>query len=429
MSHPELLHALTGTSTDYDALIERAASARFVLIGEASHGTHEFYRERAVITQRLIAERGVTAVVVEGDWPDAYRANRFVRAVGSDHRPEEALADFRRFPAWMWRNAVVVDFLAWLRNWNDSLPAGGQKVGFYGLDLYSLHTSMDAVVSYLEKLDPQAADRARRRYACFDHFGPDPQVYAYETSLGGAEPCEREVVEQLLELQRRRFGWLDQLIDEDRQFCAEQNARLVTHAERYYRSAFRAGVGSWNLRDTHMADTLDVLTAHLDRTSGQTKVAVWAHNSHVGDARGTELGQSGELTLGQLVRQRHPGEALLVGFTTHSGTVTAANDWGDPASRKRVRTGLPGSWEELFHNTKVPRFLLWTSGLRDWRLERAIGVVYRPQTERQSHYFHSRLEQQFDAIIHIDETSAVLPLEATGLMEAEELPETYPWTV
>ena len=329
----------------------------------------------------------------------------------------------------MWRNAVVVDFLSWLRNWNDSLPAGGRTVGFYGLDLYSLHTSMDAVVSYLDTLDPEAADRARRRYACFDHFGSDPQVYAYETSLGGAEPCERQVVEQLLELQRRRFGRFDELIDEDRQFCAEQNARLVTNAERYYRSAFRAGAGSWNLRDTHMADTLDALTAHLDRTTGHTQVAVWAHNSHVGDARGTELGQSGELTLGQIVRERHPGEAFLVGCTTYSGTVTAANDWGDPASRKRVRAALPGSWEELFHNTEVPRFLLWTDGLGDWRLERAIGVVYRPQTERQSHYFHSRLQQQFDAIIHIDETTAVLPLEATGLTAAEELPETYPWTV
>ena len=421
---------LSGSPADYDDLVERAASARFVLLGEASHGTHEFYRERAEITRRLIVEGHVTAVAIEGDWPDAYRVNRFVRGLGADADADSALAGFRRFPTWMWRNVIVRDFVTWMRGWNDSLAAGSTKVGFYGLDLYSLHASMDAVVSYLATIDPAAAERARRRYACFDHFGPDPQTYAYETSLGGAEPCEPQVVEQLLELQRRRFGSFEHLSDNDRQFCAVQNARLVRNAERYYRSAFRAGASSWNLRDAHMAETLEALAAHLDPTGGGgDTVVVWAHNSHVGDARATELGAAGEFTLGQLVRERYPDQTLLVGFTTHSGTVTAADDWGDPPSRKTVRPALPDSWEERFHRTGVPRFLLWTGQLAGRRLERAIGVVYRPQTERQSHYFHSRLQEQFDVVIHLDETTAVVPLERWAEAPVDELFETYPWTV
>ncbi len=239
--------SVASTTNLPDPLLRRAAAARFVLLGEASHGTHEFYRERADITKRLIAGEGFTVVAVEADWPDAYRVNRFVRAASDDASPEEALADFRRFPAWMWRNTDVVEFVAWLREWNDALPPDEPKVGFYGLDLYSLHTSMEEVVAYLDDVDPEAASRARERYSCFDHFGPDPQVYAYETGLGGAEPCERQVVEQLLELRNATApdGWLD----EDAHFYAEQNARLVVKAEEYYRAVFRGGHASWNLRD------------------------------------------------------------------------------------------------------------------------------------------------------------------------------------
>jgi erythromycin esterase-like protein len=429
---PADIRPLTGTADDYDALVARAASRRLVLIGEASHGTHEFYRERAAITKRLIAEAGVTAVAVEGDWPDAYRVNRFVRGESDDESADEALSDFRRFPAWMWRNTDVIDFVTWLRDWNDALPPGAPTVGFYGLDLYSLRTSMEAVIDYLAEVDPGAATRARERYACFDHFDRDGQIYAYEAGIGGAEPCERQAVEVLVQLRNAaaELAARDGLLAEDHHFYAEQNARLVVDAEEYYRAAFRGGVESWNLRDRHMADTLDALVAHLERTRGATRVAVWAHNSHVGDARATQMGEAGEFNIGQLARERHGGQALLVGFTTYTGTVTAASDWGAPAERKRVRRALPGSWEELFHQADMPRFMIEPAGFfGERRLERAIGVIYRPETERFSHYFEARLADRFDAVIHIDETSAVEPLEPTSQWEAGELPETYPFAV
>jgi erythromycin esterase-like protein/predicted phosphoribosyltransferase len=428
---PQAVHAMRGELSDYDALIERATGARFVLIGEASHGTHEFYRERAEITKRLIVEAGFTAVAVEADWPDAYRVNRFVRGAGDDTSAEEALSDFRRFPVWMWRNTEVAEFVTLLREYNDALADTAAKVGFYGLDLYSLYTSMEAVVDYLEGVDPEAARRARERYACFDQFGRDPQVYAYEAGMAGAEPCEQQAVEQLLELRgvAAEIAGRDGALGADGHFFAEQNARLVVNAEEYYRAMFRAGKSSWNLRDRHMAETLEELFAHLDRTSGQAKIVVWAHNSHLGDQRATELAQAGQLNLGQLVRERHGDEALLVGFTTYAGTVTAASDWGGPAERKRVRRALPGSWEELLHERDLPRFWLDPASLPGRRLERAIGVVYRPETERISHYFHARLADQFDAVIHIDETHALEPLERASEWDTGELPETYPWGV
>jgi erythromycin esterase-like protein/predicted phosphoribosyltransferase len=420
---------LTGAASDYDPLVERGAQARFVLLGEASHGTHDFYRARAEISKRLIAEAGSTAVCVEADWPDASRVNCFVQGEGDDSTAEEALSDFRRFPVWMWRNTDVAEFVTWLREWNDALPPGAAKVGFYGLDLYSLHTSMEAVVEYLEDIDPDAARRARERYACFDHFGRDPQVYAYETGLGGAETCEQQAIEQLLELLEMSAGDVarrDGILEDDRRFRAEMNAWLVVDAERYYRAMFRGGIESWNLRDTHMTDTLDRVVAHLERTRGEAKAIVWEHNSHVGDARATELGQAGELNVGQLVRERHGAHAYLVGFTTYTGTVTAASDWGRPAERRLVRRALAGSWEELFHEHGAPAFLVDPSTVPGRRLERAIGVVYRPVTERISHYFHARLADQFDAVIHIDETTAVEPLERTSEWVAGELPETFP---
>jgi erythromycin esterase-like protein len=429
MTVADALQPLTGAAGDYDRLLERAAGVRFALLGEASHGTHDFYRERAEITKRLIVEHGFTAVAAEADWPDAYRVNLFVRGAGSDESPDEALADFRRFPAWMWRNTEVVEFVAWLREWNEALPPGAPKVGFYGLDLYSLHTSMEAVVAYLDDVDSDAAARARERYACFDHFGTDPQVYAYAAGIGDAEPCEQEVVDQLVELQNVAAASRDGLLDDDRHFFAEQNARLVVNAEEYYRSVFRGGAESWNLRDRHMAETLEELTAHLERTQGPAKAAVWGHNSHVGDARATELGERGELNIGQLVRQRHRRDSLTVGFTTYTGTVTAASDWGGPAERKRARPALAGSWEALFHEAGADRCLIDPARLGGRRLERAIGVIYRPETERLSHYFHARLADQFDAVIHLDETRAVEPLERTSEWERGELPETYPWAV
>jgi erythromycin esterase-like protein len=429
----EVAHPLTGAAGDYDPLLGFIGEARFVLIGEASHGTHEFYRERAQITKRLIKEKGFTAVAVEADWPDAYRVNSYVRGDDSGGGVE-ALAGFKRFPTWMWRNADVLDFVGWLQAHNDASPTGG-KVGFYGLDLYSLYSSMEAVLGYLDKVDPDAARRARYRYSCFEHFGEDTQAYGYAASFGLTESCEDEAVNQVLELQRRaaEFARRDGRVAEDEFFYAEQNARLVKNAEEYYRSMFRGRVSSWNLRDRHMAETLDALVAYLGRQEGIAKVVVWEHNSHIGDARATEMGQGGELNVGQLVREKYGREAVLVGFSTYSGTVTAASDWGAPAERKRVRPALAGSYEELFHRVGFPRFLLplrngreVLAALREPQLERAIGVIYRPETERLSHYFRARLPDQFDAVLHFDETRAVEPLERTATWNEGEAPETFP---
>jgi erythromycin esterase-like protein len=421
---------------DYDSLIELAGNSRFALLGEASHGTHDFYHTRAQITQRLIEGERFSAVAVEADWPDAYRVNRYVQSRGDDAEAVEALGSFQRFPTWMWRNTDVVEFIAWLREYNDALPEGTRKVGFYGLDLYSLHTSARAVLDFLDKVDPEAARRARYRYACFEHFGEDTQAYGYAASVGLSKSCEDEVVSQLVEMQKRaaELASRDGQEDPDAFFMAEQNARLVKNAERYYRAMFASRVESWNLRDRHMVETLDALVNHLGASSA--KIAVWAHNSHLGDARATQMGDSGELNVGQLVRQRYGKDALLVGFTTYTGTVTAASNWDAPAERKRVRPALAGSYEDLFHTTGIPSFLLklrgadWLSGvLRQQRLERAIGVIYLPESERVSHYFNARLADQFDAVIHMDQTRAVEPLERTAQWQAGELPETFPFAV
>ena len=431
----EAAHPLSGAIDDYNPLMELIGDASLVLIGEASHGTHEFYRERAQITKRLIKEKGFTAVAVEADWPDAYRVNRYVQGVGSDADAVEALEGFKRFPAWMWRNADVLDFVGWLRTYNDDLPASAMKAGLYGLDLYSLHTSMAAVLDYLERIDPEAAQRARARYACFDHFGKDEQAYGYATGLGLSESCEDEVVSQLLELYQNsaEYAWRDGRFTADEHFYATQNARLVMNAERYYRSMFRGGISSWNLRDAHMVETLESLQTFLATQKPRPKIVVWEHNSHLGDARATRMGQEGEWNVGQLVRERHGDDAILIGFTTFEGTVTAASNWDGPAERKRVRPALKNSYEALFHEVNIPRFLLTFRGtdhaaaaLREPLLERAIGVIYRPETERASHYFQARLSAQFDAVIHFDETRAVEPLEVTAEWKTGEVPETFP---
>jgi erythromycin esterase-like protein/adenine/guanine phosphoribosyltransferase-like PRPP-binding protein len=425
---------LTGEPSQYDALLEGIGDARVVLLGEATHGTHEFYRERAFITRRLIVEKGFAAVAVEADWPDTYRINRYVRGAGADEEVVDALGDFRRFPTWMWRNADVLDFVGWLRTHNEKQP-DDKRAGFYGLDLYSLRASMEAVLVYLDKIDPDGARRARRRYACFDQFGEDGQEYGYATRLGLHPSCEREAVAQLLELHRRRVDYASRngRVTPDEFFYAEQNARLVKNAEEYYRTMFGGRVESWNLRDRHMAETLRELVAFLDRTRPGARVVVWAHNSHLGDARATEMGARGELNVGQLAREEYRGRAVLVGFTTYTGTVTAATDWEGPAHRRHVRPALPGSYERLFHDAGIPRFLLplrtdleLASALGAPRLERAIGVLYLPETERASHYFHARLPEQFDYVLHFDETRAVEPLERTAYWTTGEVAETFP---
>ncbi|HEV7963450.1 MAG TPA: erythromycin esterase family protein [Actinoplanes sp.] len=423
-----------------DALFDLIGDAHFVLIGEASHGTHEFYDARARMTRRLIEERGFRAVAVEADWPDGYRVNRYVRGHGGDATAEESLRGFERFPTWMWRNTVLLDFVGWLREHNERSAGERAKAGFYGLDLYSLHRSIHEVITYLERIDPAAAARARERYSCFEHHdGDDGQAYGYAAAFGAGESCEEEVVEQLVDLQRHalQHARRDGLLAEDELFYVEQNARTVQNAEQYYRTMFGGRVSSWNLRDRHMAETLEALAAHLGRQGDDPpKIVVWEHNSHLGDARATESAARGEWNVGQLVRERYPGDCRLVGFTTYTGTVTAADDWGGPAERKGVRPALPGSVEELFHEVGQKAFMVpfahaprSAEALREALLERAIGVIYRPRTERQSHYFRARVADQFDAVIHIDETRALEPIERTARWEQGEFPETYPFAV
>jgi erythromycin esterase-like protein len=430
----EAAHPLTGSSSDYDHLLGFIGDARFVLLGEASHGTHEFYRERARITKRLIREKGFTAIAVEADWPDAYRVNRYVHGENADADAVEALSGFRRFPAWMWRNADILDFVGWLRTHNDSLEPE-RRVGFYGLDLYSMHASIEAVLTYLDKVDPDGARRARHRYACFDHFGEDAQAYGYAAGFGLTPTCESEVVAQLVDLQQRAIEYArrDGRVAAEHFFNAQQNAHVVRDAEQYYRTMFRGGVSSWNLRDQHMTETLEDLVEHLDRHPQPAKVVVWAHNSHLGDARATQMGHAGEWNVGQLVRQKYGKDCRLIGFSTYAGTVTAASNWDSPAERKQVRPARPDSYEGLFHQVGIPAFALTlepgthvTGGLSEPMLERAIGVVYLPESELTSHYFQARLSDQFDAIIHFDQTRAVEPLEPVAKRDIGEPAETFP---
>ncbi len=421
-------------AADDDTLVALLSSRRFALIGEASHGTHEFYLQRAELTKRLVIDHGLDAVAVEADWPDAHRVDRYVRGVSDDRNAEEALRGFRRFPHWMWRNTVVRDFVDWLREWNDVQPPD-RRVGFYGLDLYSLSASIEAVLVYLDDVDVEAAKRARARYGCFDHFREDAQAYGYSVAFDLAPGCEQAVVQQLVEMRGRSIEAIEREGHEsDALFDAEQNARLVRNAEAYYRAMFGRRVSSWNLRDRHMLETLEALDEHLGRQSGRApRIALWAHNSHLGDASATEMGQDGQWNVGQLARERYGEQrCTLVGFTTYEGSVTAASEWGATEQRKRVRPGLAGSFEALFHDAGPERFVVHPNEPRFARafaepmLERAIGVIYLPESERTSHYFHARLPAQFDAVLHLDVTTALEPLDPGAHWRVDEVPETFP---
>lgn len=422
-------------SNDWERLMVRTQGVQVVLLGEATHGTHEFYKLRAEITKRLIEEQGFNAVAIEADWPDAYEVNRYVREMDGAHSVLQSLSGFRRFPHWMWRNKDVVEFLDWLRNHNTQRDGPGRQTGFYGLDLYSLHDSMDAVLNYLGKVDPASARRMARWYGCFNNFGGNPRKYGYLTGMGLAPSCENDVVRALQDLRiRKEFYMLrNGGASAEEYFSAEMNAIVVRNAEQYYRTMLQADVSSWNLRDRHMMETLLSLMRHLNKQEGAAKVVVWAHNSHLGNAEATQMHEQGELNLGQLVRHHFGNQAFTVGFTTFQGTVTASSDWDGPAEQKTIRPALETSYENLFHLTGVPRFWLEFSQDQQMRelmcfprLERAIGVVYQPNTERRSHYQFARLGDQFDAVIHVDHTHAVEPLEKTLHWENGEVDETYP---
>lgn len=411
----------------FAAAFDRWADRRVVLLGEASHGTEEFYRARAAVTRRLVERHGFTIVAVEADWPDAAALDRYVR---DRPAPSGAPPPFRRFPTWMWRNTVVADLLGWMRTHNLGRPMEA-RAGFYGLDIYNLRDSMAAVLAYLETADPEAAAVARERYGCLTPWRNDPAVYGRAALGDSRRRCEKQALAQCREMLERSLA--ASLADSPALFDAAQNARLVAAAERYYRIMYDGGAESWNLRDTHMFETLERL---LDAGGPGAKAVVWAHNSHIGDARATEMGQlRGELNLGQLARQRFGEAAALIGFGTHEGTVAAASDWGGEMEVKTINPGLPASVERLFHRAGVGRGLLdlgpaLEAGLRrdlagPW-LERFIGVIYRPESERLSHYADVRLPDQFDGFVWFQRTRALTPLDGAP-PESGHVPDTWPF--
>jgi protein-L-isoaspartate(D-aspartate) O-methyltransferase len=408
-------------------LLERIGDAKVVLLGEASHGTSEFYRMRARITRELIVHRGFTIVAVEADWPDATWIDRYVR-----HAPTPPSSDrpFTRFPTWMWRNREVLEFVEWMREHNQSIADPAARAGFYGLDLYSLYGSIGAVLDYLDEVDPSAAQMARTRYGCLTAWANDPAAYGHAAVTERYRSCEGEVVSMLMELLNRRMEYVSR--DGTRFFDAAQNARLVANAERYYRVMYYGSAASWNLRDQHMFDTLSTVLAFH---GPEAKAVVWEHNSHIGDAAATEMSDRGEYNVGHLCRRYFQRAAYLVGFGTDSGTVAAATNWDEPMEIMRVRPAHPESYERICHETRVPAFLLSlryptrpevVDELAYPRLERAIGVVYRPDTELQSHYFGASLPRQFDEYVWLDRTTAVTPL---GGMPSGGVPDTYPFGV
>lgn len=408
----EAAHPVTGSERDYDPLMKSIGDARFVMLGEATHGTSEFYRERARITRRLIEEKGFDAIVLEADWTDVNRVNRYIQGEDKDKSAEQALSDFVRFPRWMWRNTDFRDFVSSLRTINTNSDSTN-RAHIYGMDLYGLSNSVKAIIDYLKQVDPDAARSARKRYDCFNRFREQPQVYGLEVVNKTTRSCQKDVQQQFDELQRTAISETNKT---DELFNALQNARVIKNAEAYYRTIYQRNISSWNLRDQHMAETLEAIASHHETKSGKpAKIVVWAHNSHQGDARMTERAQVGEHNVGQLIRQRYGNDSVLVGFTTYTGYVRAAREWGGYDERRKVRPALEGSYSALFHKTRIPNFLLILRGggkvsevLSSDRLERAIGVIYLPETERTSHYFHAKLSKQFDAVIHFDATTAVM---------------------
>jgi protein-L-isoaspartate(D-aspartate) O-methyltransferase len=411
-------------SADLEPLLRRIGNARIVLLGEATHGTSEFYRMRERISRELIERKEFSFIAIEGDWPDAARVDHYVRH--AEYSPSEWTA-FARFPVWMWRNQEVRDFVDWLRARNATVEPG-KRVAFHGLDLYSLYNSIHSVLNYLEDIDPRTAQVARQRYGCLTPWQSDPATYGHAALTGAYQSCEREVVTMLLDLMDKRRAYAEH--DGERFLDAVQNARLVANAERYYRIMYYGSRASWNLRDGHMFETLKTL---LNFHGPASKAIVWAHNSHVGDSAATEMSSRGEYNIGHLCRQEFGNATYSIGFGTNSGTVAAASDWDGPMEVKVVRPALSESYERLCHDTGTPRFLLrlrspipnvLANGLSTPRLERAIGVIYRPKTELESHYFQAVLPRQFDEYVWFDETEAVTPLTTDKL---EGLPDTYPF--
>ena len=430
-SLPELIYASSEhfadiDSVNLDALLDRIGDSRLVLLGEASHGTREFYDMRARISKELIEKKGFNIIAVEADWPDAASIDHFVR--GSGHDPLLENKPFTRFPTWMWANHSVAEFSHWLKTYNQQFNTADDAVGFYGLDLYSMYSSMDAVINYLQDVDPETAEIARLRYGCLMPWADDPSLYSRVALSSKYRECEFEVLAVLQDLLKKREHYTQ--ADGLRYFSSEQNARLVTNAERYYRTMYYAGNNSWNQRDEHMFETLKEILNHRGETS---KAIIWEHNSHIGDARATQMSARGEFNIGQRVRETFADSAYLIGFGTDHGTVAAASEWGGPMEVKQVQPSHIDSYERQCHDVETDNFLLPLRNpiqeevrkkLLVERLERAIGVIYRPETELQSHYFYASLPRQFDEYIWFDETRAVEPLTKET---AKGLADTFPF--
>ena len=409
-----------------DNLLERIGDSRLVLLGEASHGTAEFYEMRARITRELIEKKGFNIIAVEADWPDAAHIDHYIH--GSSPDPLLESKPFSRFPTWMWANHSVLEFTHWLKAHNEKIYSPEEETGFYGLDLYSMFSSMEAVLNYLEKVDPETAEVARLRYGCLMPWASDPAMYGQVAITRQYRECEKDVLDTLQNLMKKRVDY--SRADGEQFFNAEQNARLVANAERYYRTMYYAENNSWNQRDQHMFETLQSVLKFRGPTS---KAVIWEHNSHVGDARATQMSARGEFNIGQLVRQEYGDNAYLIGFGTDHGTVAAASEWGGPMEVKQVQPSHIDSYERVCHETMTDNFLLplrkplqeiTRKKLLAERLERAIGVIYRPETELQSHYFYASLPRQFDEYIWFDETRAVEPLTRET---TKELPDTFPF--
>jgi protein-L-isoaspartate(D-aspartate) O-methyltransferase len=409
-----------------DNLLQRIGESRLVLLGEASHGTAEFYDMRARITRELVEKKGFNIIAVEADWPDASHIDHYIH--GTSPGPMLESTAFSRFPTWMWANHSVLKFVRWLQEHNAKVANPAKRVGFYGLDLYSLHSSIEAVLGYLDEVDPETAEVARLRYGCLMPWANDPSMYAQLTITKQYRACEQDVLETLQDLLRKRVNY--SRADGARFFDAEQNARLIANAERYYRTMYYAENSSWNQRDQHMFETLLAVLAYR---GPHAKSIVWEHNSHIGDARATQMSARGEFNIGQLTRQKFPGSSYLIGFGTDHGTVAAASEWGGPMEVKQVQSSHMDSYERVCHEVETDCFLLpLTQPLKEItrdqllaeRLERAIGVIYRPETELQSHYFYASLPRQFDEYIWFDETRAVEPL---ARKSGEAMPDTFPF--
>jgi erythromycin esterase-like protein len=404
---------IRGEGSDHDTLISRASGARFVLLGESTHGTHEYFRERARISERLFRELGFGALVIEGDWSATYRVNRYVRGLGSDKSAAQALSGYRSFPRWIWRNTDFRDLVERIRAWNLSQPSE-RRVGVYGMDVYDIFDAADAVTSYLERFDPAAAVRARREYRCFSSYNRSTHAYG-EAARRASRSCQEEAAAVVAEL--ARLPRPDDHEAAEQHFAAVRSAASVAAGEEYFRTVY-AGSMSWNVRDQHMARNLGEIGEHLERQGGRPgKIVVWSHNTHSGDARATFSANRGELNLGQLMRQRYGEAAFLVGFFSYAGEVFAAPEWDLPGRVYQMRPAVAGSYADLFHSSGIPAFSLLIRGNKDLvrqfgepRPERAIGVVYRPDSERLSHYFEARISDQFDAAIFFDRSTAVTPL-------------------